>query len=181
MSLCTRLFDLLPIGIKWINQLFYFTKIAQVVEADISQRLWLRFFRRAIYVASLLNLESQNERKGWSGRKRGRQGVEGNGGGKENRTLVEALISSRLHRPRFYPLGASLPSNPNPRERSAWKRRCESKEKKKEQKEGISSHISRRGQHGFSIVSSDYRRISIRLFFRSQDIYWLISLKILRM
>lgn len=30
---------------------------------------------------------------------------------KVNRTLAEALISSRLHRPRSEPLGASLPSN----------------------------------------------------------------------
>lgn len=30
---------------------------------------------------------------------------------KVSRTLVEALISSRLHRPRSEPLGASLPSN----------------------------------------------------------------------
>ena len=36
---------------------------------------------------------------------------------KVSRTLAEALISSRLHRPRPDPLGASLPSNWNPRER----------------------------------------------------------------
>lgn len=45
------------------------------------------------------------------------EGIIGEEKTKVSRTLAEALISSRLHRPRSDPLGASLPSNWNPRER----------------------------------------------------------------
>lgn len=45
------------------------------------------------------------------------EGIIGKEKTKVSRTLAEALISSRLHRPRSDPLGASLPSNWNPRER----------------------------------------------------------------
>lgn len=65
---------------------------------------------------------------------------------KVNRTLPEALISSRLHRPRSKPLGASLSSNWNPRKRRKREDGIE--------EERATSHISYRGQHGFSSVSS---------------------------
>lgn len=49
--------------------------------------------------------ETEKHRKGTM------EGDGGDGTEKVNWTLAEALISSRLHRPRSEPLGASLPSN----------------------------------------------------------------------
>lgn len=62
------------------------------------------YFRATVFLFSSKNSLNSLEGKGWRGVAEERET-------KVSRTLAEALISSRLHRPRSDPLGASQPSN----------------------------------------------------------------------